>query len=69
MVSYFVDRCLINNPLIFSPSILFALTSPYSNTAFLIAESFIEFIKENDTDKNSNQQAVVEYHSWRLLSD
>ena len=31
--------------------------------------NFIEFIKENDTDKNSNQQAVVEYHSWRLFSD
>ena len=30
--------------------------------------NFIEFIKESDTDKNSNQQAVVEYHSWRLLS-
>jgi hypothetical protein len=27
-----------------------------------------EFIKQSDNDKNSNQEARVEYHSWRLLS-
>ncbi len=31
--------------------------------------NFIEFIKQSDNDKNSNQQAVVEYHGWRLLAD
>lgn len=29
--------------------------------------NFIEFIKQSDNDKNSNQEAKVEYHSWRLL--
>ena len=28
-----------------------------------------EFIKQSDNDKNSNQEARVEYHSWRLLPD
>jgi hypothetical protein len=31
--------------------------------------NFSEFIKQSDNDKNSNQQAVVEYHAWRLLAD
>ena len=31
--------------------------------------NFIEFIREGDTDKNSNQQAVAEYHGWGLLPD
>ena len=31
--------------------------------------NFTEFIKQSDNDKNSNQQAAVEYHSWRSLSD
>jgi hypothetical protein len=31
--------------------------------------NFADFIKESDKDKNSTQQAVVEYHGWRLLAD
>lgn len=31
--------------------------------------NFIDFIKESDKDKNSNQHAVVEYHGWHLLPD
>ena len=31
--------------------------------------NFTDYIKESDNDKNSNQQAVVEYHGWRLLSE
>jgi hypothetical protein len=31
--------------------------------------NFTEFIKESDNDKNSIQEAKVEYHSWRLLPD
>jgi hypothetical protein len=30
--------------------------------------NFAEFIKQSDNDKNSNQEAVVEYHAWRLLT-
>jgi hypothetical protein len=30
--------------------------------------NFSDFIKESDKDKNSNQQAVVNYHRWHLLS-
>ena len=26
--------------------------------------NFEDFIKESDNDKNSNQEAVVEYHHW-----
>jgi len=29
--------------------------------------NFVNFIKESDNDKNSNQEAVIEYHGWRLL--
>ena len=29
--------------------------------------NFEDFIKESDNDKNSNQEAVVEYHNWSLL--
>jgi hypothetical protein len=29
--------------------------------------NFIEFIRQSDNDKNSNQEARVEYHGWRLL--
>ena len=29
--------------------------------------NFEDFIKESDNDKNSNQEAVVEYHHWSLL--
>jgi hypothetical protein len=29
--------------------------------------NFTEFIKQSDNDKNSNQEARVQYHSWRLL--
>ena len=31
--------------------------------------NFAEFIKQSDNDKNSNQEARVEYHAWRLLAD
>jgi hypothetical protein len=31
--------------------------------------NFTEFIRESDNDKSSNQEAVVNYHSWRLLLD
>ena len=31
--------------------------------------NFKEFIKQSDGDKNSNQEAKVEYHSWRLLPE
>ena len=31
--------------------------------------NFTDFIKQSDNDKNSNQEARVEYHSWRLLPD
>jgi hypothetical protein len=27
----------------------------------------LEFIRESDNDKNSIQEAEVEYHRWRLL--
>jgi hypothetical protein len=30
---------------------------------------FKEFIKQSDNDNNSNQEAKVEYHIWRLLTD
>jgi hypothetical protein len=29
--------------------------------------NFVDFIKESDNDKNSIEEAVVEYHKWRLL--
>ena len=29
--------------------------------------NFTEFIKQSDNDKNSNQEAKVEYHAWRSL--
>ena len=31
--------------------------------------NFTEFIKESDNDKNSIQEARVQYHTWRLLPD
>ncbi|MGC1134386.1 MAG: hypothetical protein WA941_16280 [Nitrososphaeraceae archaeon] len=31
--------------------------------------NFTEFIKQSDNDKNSNQEAVVEYHAWHLLTE
>ena len=31
--------------------------------------NFTQLVKESDNDKTSNQQAVVEYHGWRLLPD
>ncbi len=31
--------------------------------------NFTEFIKQSDNDKNSNQEAKVEYHAWRFLPD
>ena len=30
-------------------------------------DNFTEFIEQSDNDKNSNQEAKVEYHAWRLL--
>jgi hypothetical protein len=32
-------------------------------------KNFTDFIRESDNDKNSNQEAKVEYHAWRLLLD
>ena len=29
--------------------------------------SFVDFIKESDNDKYSNQEAVVQYHHWTFL--
>ena len=29
--------------------------------------NFTEFILQSDNDKNSTQEAKVEYHAWRLL--
>jgi hypothetical protein len=29
--------------------------------------SFVDFIKESDNDKCSNQEAVVQYHEWRFM--
>ena len=29
----------------------------------------LQFIKQSDNDKNSNQEAKVQYHAWRLLLD
>jgi hypothetical protein len=29
--------------------------------------NFTDFIKESDNDKNSIQEARVQYHTWRLL--
>lgn len=29
--------------------------------------NFVDFIKESDNDKNSIEEAVVEYHKWRIL--
>ena len=31
--------------------------------------NFTKFIRESDNDKSSNQEAIVNYHSWRLLPD
>lgn len=31
--------------------------------------NFTDFIKQSDNDKNSIQEARVEYYSWRLLPD
>jgi hypothetical protein len=31
--------------------------------------NFTEFIEQSNNDKNSNQEAKVEYHAWRLLLD
>jgi hypothetical protein len=31
--------------------------------------NFTEFIKQSDNDKNSNQEAKVQYHAWRLLPE
>jgi hypothetical protein len=31
--------------------------------------NFVEYIEQSDNDKNSNQEARVVYHSWRLLTD
>lgn len=31
--------------------------------------NFTEFIKQSENDKNSNQEAKVQYHTWRLLPD
>ena len=31
--------------------------------------NYTEFIRQSDNDKNSNQEAKVEYHAWRLLAD
>ena len=31
--------------------------------------NFTQLVRESDNDKNSNQEAVVEYHGWRLLLD
>jgi hypothetical protein len=30
--------------------------------------NFTDFIKESDNGKNSNQEAKVLYHAWRLLT-
>ena len=30
--------------------------------------NFTDFIKQSDNDKNSNQEAKVQYHAWRLLT-
>ena len=29
--------------------------------------NFVDFIKESDNDKYSNQEAVVQYHHWTFL--
>jgi hypothetical protein len=31
--------------------------------------NFREFIKQSENDKDSNQEAKVQYHAWRLLPD
>jgi hypothetical protein len=31
--------------------------------------NFTDFIKESDNDKNSIQEATVQYHNWRLVQD
>lgn len=31
--------------------------------------NFTDFIKQSDNDKNSIQEARVQYHTWRLLTD
>jgi|GEM_PF-4686719 hypothetical protein len=30
--------------------------------------NFTDFIKQSDNDKNTNQEAKVQYHAWRLLT-
>ena len=29
--------------------------------------NFVDFINESDNDKNSIEEAVVEYHKWKLI--
>ena len=31
--------------------------------------NFMDYIKESDNDKNSNQEAEVNYHNWHLLPE
>ena len=31
--------------------------------------NFTDYIKQSDNDKNSVQEAEVQYHAWRLLMD
>ena len=30
--------------------------------------NFTDFIKQSDNDKNSNQEARVQYHTWRVVA-
>jgi hypothetical protein len=31
--------------------------------------NFTDFIEESDNDKNSNQEARVQYHTWQAVQD
>jgi hypothetical protein len=31
--------------------------------------NFADFIKQSDNDKNSNQEARVQYHTWQAVPD
>ena len=31
--------------------------------------NFTDFIEQSDNDKNSNQEATVQYHTWQAVPD
>jgi hypothetical protein len=31
--------------------------------------NFTDYIKQSDNDKNSNREATIHYHTWRVVHD